>query len=110
MTWYAIGAAIILFMLAVNLAVFLLRPGGQGRRASAVRRRLTADELGVYTAMVIVWVVGFALPYVSPDSRWGHALAEPWALPSLVAWSMLVGVVLRSLMLVARARRGDEKT
>ena len=110
MTWYGIGAAIIVFMLTVNFAVFLLRRGAPSRSDPVSSRRLLADELSVYAAMVIVWVVGFALPYVWPDSRWGQALTQPWALPSLVAWSMLVGIGLLLLTRVARARRSTEKS
>lgn len=109
MTWFAMGAAIIAFMLTVNFAVFLFRRGSQSRTASAFRRRLSTDELGVYAAMVTVWVVGFALLNVWPDSRWGHALAQPWALPRLWAWSVFVGIALFSLMLVVRARRSAER-
>jgi hypothetical protein len=110
MTWYAIGAAIIVFMLAVNFAVFLLRRGFRGQAAPALGRRLPADELSVYAAMVAVWVVGFALPYMRPDSLWGRALTQPWALACLVAWSMLVGVVLLTLVRVIRSRRSDQNS
>ena len=109
MTWYAMGAAVIVFMLTVNLAVFLLRRGAAGRSTSAISQQLAADEMSVYAAMVTVWVVGFALPCVWPGSQWGRAWAQPWALPCLVAWSMFVGVVLLSLTRVARARRNAEK-
>jgi hypothetical protein len=108
-TWYAIGAAIIAFMLAVNGAVFLLTRAAPGRMAPTIRRRLPIDELSMYAAMVTVWVVAFALPYVWPDSQWGRALAQPWALPCFVAWSMFVGVVLLAITRVARARRSAEK-
>jgi hypothetical protein len=105
MPGYDIGAATLVFMLAVNFAVFLLRRGLRGRGAAMIRRQLPAGEIGAYAAAVAVWVVGFALPYVWPESPWARALAQPWAFPCLVAWSMLVGVVLLVLMRMMRARR-----
>jgi hypothetical protein len=109
MTWYVIGAAIIVFMLIVNFAIFLLRRGAGGRMAPPINRRVSADELSVYAAMVTAWVVGYAFPYVWPDSQWGRALAKQWSLSCLVAWSIFVGIVLLVLMRVARARRIAEK-
>jgi hypothetical protein len=72
-------------MLTVNFLVFLFRRGADGQRAPANNRRLSADELSVYAAMVTVWVIGFALPHVSPaangDKRWyNHGRCHAWSL------------------------------
>jgi hypothetical protein len=106
MTWYTIGAAIIGFMLAVNFGVFLLRAKLSPGKASPISRKMAPSELAIYLAMVAVWIVGFALPYLWPDTQWGQVMGQTWALPSLVAWSMLVGVVLSTAMRLARRRSG----
>lgn len=104
MTWYTAGAAVIVFMLVVNLGVFLLRARLTGQKASTINRTLPADELGVWLAMVAVWVAGFASPYLWPDTRWGQAMGQTWALPCLVAWSMLVAIVLLTAKRLERKR------
>lgn len=109
MTWYEIGAAIIIFMLTANLAAFLVLRQTRGQGSAAMRRRLAADEFAMYASMVAVWVVGFACPCLWPESLWGKALARPWALPCLFAWSVLVGVVLLAVMRRIRACVGAKK-
>ncbi len=104
MTGYTTGAAVIAFMLVVNLGVFLLRARSTGKKASTINRTPPAGELAVWLAMVAVWVTGFASSYLWPDSRWGQAMGQTWALPCLVAWSMLVAIVFMTAKRLARKR------
>lgn len=106
MNWFTEGAEIIIALFTLNFAVFLTRAKFQLKDARQAvptfRREMTSFEISVYLLMVLSWLVGVALPYISPGSTLGRALTQPWAVPSLVAWSMLFAFVAVSAQAVAK--------
>lgn len=106
MNWFTEGAAIIAGLFTLNFAVFLIRarfrPKDARRTVVTVRREMTPFEMGIYLLTALSCLVGVALPYISPESTLGRAMTQRWAVPSLVAWAMLVGFVAVTTHAVAR--------
>jgi hypothetical protein len=105
MNWFNTGAVIILGLLALNSTIIIRRAGAHpqaGRNALGIRRRRrTGLEVGLGVTAGLSWVIGLALPVVTPGNEAGQFMAHWWALPSLFAWSTLLVVVVLVVKAVA---------
>jgi len=89
-TWFVVGAAVILVLLIVNFVVYVVRRRrlGVGTIRDASKVLITPIGAFTYGAMVLGFLVGFGAPYVAPDSSFGRWLAEPVTLAAFAVWCM----------------------
>ena len=93
--WLSIAALVVVALFVGNAIAYRKRFGTVLRREKRphAKRALSKTEVGLYFAIVLGLLAGFAAPTVAPESSFAHWLLEPYSQAVYFVWCFLAVIV-----------------